>query len=1046
MFTHFNKILLRTPLQSLKYAYQFSENENSILFEEGLYISSPEFFSEYKKETLNIGSFNNKKLKNTFNKYWLRSCSRCTPYGTFAGASLLNITQDDTSSPSRVILSPSIVHKKYNRLDMDYIARLINILLEKKEIRNQLLFYPNNSLYFIDDKIRYVENIVVNNKKKYQISSLYASDYIFQVLDFVKEGALFLEIVEKLLSIDNIMESEAIEFVEELISAQLLISSLGTTVSGPDPLYQIIKKLDDVKGFYDLKNELNEIFQLLSEDKSGVDHYKLIENKIKNISSDLQIPKNFLQVDMFLNVEQNFLNSNLIDSILTDLKDLKVLSINSKNYELDSFRDAFYKRFEESLIPLSIALDPELGIGYAGKSAEDSANTEFIDDLTIGKKNGRILQEMNYLQHFSLTKFEEWITKNLDIIEITEEDLKNLEKISENRNFSNVWSVMGNLLSADDKVDNNNFLFNVISLNSISSGNLLGRFAHGSNDVHDFLKIIVKEEEKKFPEAIFAEIIHLPQDRIGNILLRPSLREYEIPYVGLSAIEEKNQILIDDLYVQIQQSQIILWSKKHNKRVIPRLTTAHNFSFDSLPIYKFLCDLQNQNMSYAGVWDWGSLSSFKHLPRVQYKNLILQRARWIIFENDFKELPKDDNQLISFFQTYGIKNKIPKKVVIVQGDNELFIDFDKIEGIHLLLEYVYKFKKVEIKEFLFNEKESFVKDRDGNQFTNEIVIPFIDSNVISNESSRFVIQDTKIQRDFFLGSEWLYFKVYSGPKSLDNILATLIFTFIEKNSDENFFENFFFIRYKDEFGEHLRIRFFNSCLDKNKKLYSIFMKLLEPYIINGVINKVITDTYKRELERYKFELIHESEKIFYADSLCVIKFLNLLNQIDNDYREKYRFIFALRGIDIFLSDFGLELDQKYFVIKNLQSSFFKEFGGHDLLQKQLNDKYRNYKNIIDKHLDPMKDFENEIIEAVSIFNERSVLNSSIVKDILNKIKLFHNNESLQYELIHSYLHMYINRLFIAKQRKNELVVYHFLERYYFSKINRNKKEKNYSQL
>ncbi len=34
----------------------------------------------------------------------------------------------------------------------------------------------------------------------------------------------------------------------------------------------------------------------------------------------------------------------------------------------------------------------------------------------------------------------------------------------------------------------------------------------------------------------------------------------------------------------------------------------------------------------------------------------------------------------------------------------------------------------------------------------------------------------------------------------------------------------------------------------------------------------------------------------------------------------------------------------------------------------------------------------------------------------------------------SYIHMFLNRLFVTQQRKYELIVYHFLEKYYSSRI------------
>src|SRR5690606_31096373 len=184
------------------------------------------------------------------------------------------------------------------------------------------------------------------------------------------------------------------------------------------------------------------------------------------------------------------------------------------------------------------------------------------------------------------------------------------------------------------------------------------------------------------------EIAHLPQARIGNILLRPIIRRYEIPYVGLSGIDDSKQIKIEDLYVFIKNEEVVLWSKEFNKRVHPRLTTAHNFGNNSLPIYKFLCDLQYQNMAYAGVWSWGNLNTMKFLPRVVFKDLILHKASWKITEKDLDSLPKDKKDWLEFFDNFREINKMPKRVVIKQGDHTLLIDFNERLGLNLFVDYV----------------------------------------------------------------------------------------------------------------------------------------------------------------------------------------------------------------------------------------------------------------------------------------------------------------------------------------------------------------------
>lgn len=119
------------------------------------------------------------------------------------------------------------------------------------------------------------------------------------------------------------------------------------------------------------------------------------------------------------------------------------------------------------------------------------------------------------------------------------------------------------------------------------AGRLLGRFCSEKSSIKDIVeKISVKEQELN-PDKILAEIIHLPESRIGNVIRRPQLRNYEIPYLANSILEKENQISVDDLYLSIKNGKLFLRSKKHNKEVIPHLTNAHNYSNNSLPIYHF---------------------------------------------------------------------------------------------------------------------------------------------------------------------------------------------------------------------------------------------------------------------------------------------------------------------------------------------------------------------------------------------------------------------------------------------------------------------------
>src|SRR4030095_7082501 len=88
--------------------------------------------------------------------------------------------------------------------------------------------------------------------------------------------------------------------------------------------------------------------------------------------------------------------------------------------------------------------------------------------------------------------------------------------------------------------------------------------------------------------------------------------------------------------------KIILRSQRLGRRVIPSLTTAHNYVDHSLSLYKFLCSLQAQGAAAGLRWDGAALDSADFLPRVTHGRLVLARARWRIGQEEIGVLTKSN--------------------------------------------------------------------------------------------------------------------------------------------------------------------------------------------------------------------------------------------------------------------------------------------------------------------------------------------------------------------------------------------------------------------
>lgn len=288
-----------------------------------------------------------------------------------------------------------------------------------------------------------------------------------------------------------------------------------------------------------------------------------------------------------------------------------------------------------------------------------------------------------------------------------------------------------------------------------------------------------------------------------------------------------------------------------------------------------------------------------------------------------------------------------------------------------------------------------------------------------------------VKRIFIPGSEWIYFKIYAGSKTLDNILLYDITFIVNKLYKLSMIEKWFFIRYADP-DSHIRLRFLVKDQKNVGDLIALVNKRLECLVCSNFVWKVQLDTYKRELERYGQDLISETESIFCKDSECILDILKCLKIMQN---ENYRWRIGLIMIDSLLSDFSYNLQAKKQLIEFVSNSFMSEFGFNKFNSKQFNSKYRNSKIVIESTLNVNK--KEDELEKLSLYvNSRSEKLQPIIKKIQSKLQKKEN--SIINGLLMSYIHMTINRLFMSKNRVHELVLYDFLRRYYLSEIAKNK--------
>jgi hypothetical protein len=710
-FQFFDRFVVRSPLFSYKeFQNNLSEegtiNENletyfkNTIFREAIYLASLSLYEEIEK--FSDHSSPSEKIKNSLLKYYNRASTRCTPFGLFSGISTGSF-EKETQFP---VFSENTKIRD-TKLDMHFLVALSEHLLSLPHIKNNLLFFPNNSIHQLGNKIRYVEYENKDGKRDYIISSAPLSEELEQILTFSEAGKTIEQLASILVN-EDISFEEAKEFIDELIENQVLISELNPTISGDDFLELIISSLNRMGAYKEkeilmvIKNKMNEL-DLNFGNTSKI--YSEIEEYIKRLH--LKYEKKYLfQTDLYFDDEIN-LSYQWKKELKKGISFLNKITVPYKETALEKFKKAFQERFENEEVALSYALDPEIGIGYLQNIPAKGVHP-YIEDLILPYPNRKkeIQFKLNPTQVILNQKLQKAYWNKDAVIHLSDDDFNDFEE--DWNHLPDTLSVMAEIVS-----ENQQEKLSIKSVNG-NAGKLLGRFCSEKAPVKDIVKNIAKKEQELNPDKILAEILHLPESRIGNVIRRPSLREYEIPYLSSSVLEKEKQIFIEDLYLSIKNGRLFLRSKQHNKEVVPHLTNAHNYSNDSLPVYHFLSDYNNQNVRPYLSLDWGDLAKiYDFLPRLEYQNIILSKARWRIdseqihyFDTMIQSGTKD--HLLQKVEEWRKLKQIPQWIRWVKGDKTLAVNLENYDLIRMFFSSVKNEKEIFIEEFLSNDQSDHI--------------------------------------------------------------------------------------------------------------------------------------------------------------------------------------------------------------------------------------------------------------------------------------------------------------------------------------------------
>jgi lantibiotic biosynthesis protein len=1069
--------VMRTPALAWDELLRFSEGEQGaglevfrvlrerlvVLFErpdvkEALYVASPGLHDRLGAWQREPDSEHGRQLELTLLRYVLRMATRATPFGLFSG-----VGSGALGRETRLEVPPLSQQTRRSRIDNDVLFELAGALARDSGQRRSLTFRPNSSLYPVAGRLRYAEARRGEAGREYHLVSVEPSSHLEASLERARGGARLGELAAALVAADpEISSEEADEFISALADAQLIVPDLGVRVTGEEPIDAFLQQLaqTELKGIYERLAQVKAALGALDASGPGVATagHAAISEALSGLAVPID-PSKLVQVDLVRPPGDNRLGQSVVRAVLTAVESLRRITPAGAD-PLGDWKAAYRERYEQRIVPLAEVLDEETGIGCAGRNRVNR-DAPLLAGLPFPAERGTSSPEWSARDRLLLGKVIQAASTGDQEIILDDTDIKALAA-SEPARLPDAWSSVVRVAAASSEaVDQGEFSVLVQAASGPSGAQVLGRFCHASTDIDRQVRQHLAAEEEQRPEAIFAEIAHLSEGRIGNILCRPVLREYEIVFLGQSGAAPDRQIPFADLDVQLVGDRVVLRSRRLGREIVPRLTSAHNVLAGGLGPYRFLCMLQGQGVNSV-FWTWGGLQAAAFLPRVRVGRAVFCRAQWRLTQSEIQPLQRALQKALrsgsgvdchAAVQELRTRRRLPRMVVVAEGDNELTIDLDNALCCMVFADTLAGRSDAVIVE-QFPAPERLCVRGPGGRFTHELVLSFARKRAtaakpaqVASSTAEAALARTDlaaapgalmarppvapVARSLTLGSGCMYLKLYVGAATAERILTELVAPQAAAAIARGDASHWFFIRYSDP-QHHLRLRFFGDPARLAANLLPAMECAAHPFRQQGAVWRMQLDTYERELERYGgpagIELL---ERIFWIDSEAT---LELLCGAEEGLGDDVRWLVALRGADQLLGDLGLPEPRRLDLYTRIQEELDREHGTGAQFHKQLGIRYRSRQADIERLLassdsSSIRLGDETLERAVAILMRRSIRLAPLLVELQASDaagSLQPGLDAMRWSLVH----MHLNRLLKSAQRSQELVLCSYLRRYH----------------
>ncbi len=988
---------------------------------EALYFAAPRLLDEVPAWRRDPESKIGRGVERSLVRYFTRASNRCTPFGLFSGVSV------GTVGPACQGQLGAEVGRRVV-LDTDLLLSLAGELSGDPDVWSRTRLFTNTTLSEIGESFRYVEVRQTGRGRAHDLASTEMTEPLQRIVERARHGALPSELVDVVRDlVPDVEEDEALDYVRELHANDVLRSELLVEVTGRPPTTAMIETLRQAGSpVADTLAGVEDRLRALDATAPGVD-VGVYEDVRRELDGIARLPvKHILHAQMHRTPIAIELERAVVEEVVRTIDVLRAIA--SPPDPMTDFCTRFAERYGEgSWQPLPAVLDDEVGIGFGNQGAEPTALLAGLPmqrRATSSTRAGSI-----EIPAVAARIWARAVESGAYEVAVSHDELRDWGVIAQapDLELPVSFSAVFSLGRRDDGGDPEVVLRGAQGPSGVAS---MGRFAHAHAGVDAVVREHVAAEQRDV-DAVFAEVVHLPRQRLGNVIVRPLFREYEIPCLGRSGAPADRQIHLDDLRVTVVRGEVVLWSARLDKRVIPRLASAHNSTLSPVVAYRFLCALQRHAVNMSTAWTWGGIERVaSFLPRVRLGDVVVAGARWCMHKGKLTELRGAKTPQARFCAAQRLRQqaRLPRYLQYGESDVQMVVDLDNPLSIDGLVHHLARSTSGVVFTEAYPRPDRHYLVGEGGCFASEYCVPIVRRPTPTPRRKTVSPRPWTpgpLAHRLEPGSEWLYLKVYGGRAACEAHLLQELAPALAELEASGAIDRWFFVRYADP-QWHLRVRIHGEPGVIWGEPRARMLELATRRRASGGLWKCEVAAYEREVSRYggpaAIELV---ERLFHADSVAVVDMLRAC-----EGEGDVRWHATLLGMDRLLADLGQPAAEREQAVTEIGAAYLKQFDPTGRVGPVLSHRYRDQRATIEQLLAD---------GGLAAVRDALQVRSEAVVDTIAQLRRRERSGALDrplFEVSQSLLHMHANRMFRAAANEQECVLYEYLRRTYRSAIAR----------